>query len=201
LPELDKSPYSYLLEDADFKRWFSNVRRGSVATAHEWLRRMGFVRKRFKKTPKEIASLSPKHGADFLMDIVSALEGEGRSGNYIANCIKPLKSWLEFNGVTIQERIKSGRGETPTRSDERPPIPDELKKILAAADLRTKTACSLVAFSGVRLEVLGDYLGDDGLEVRDFPEMKMKGDIVDFGEIPARIDTFIKSSSLASLCT
>ena len=56
-----------------------------------------------------------------------------------------------------------------------------------AADLRAKVACSLVAFSGLRLEVLGDFLGDDGLQIRDFPEMVIEDGVVDFKNIPTTV--------------
>ena len=184
-----RSPYRRLLEDADFRRWFDNTRRGSPATADEWLRRMGFIHKTFGKSPQELASMSVKDATNFILDLVGSLEEQGRSGNYIANCVKPLKSWLEFNGVAIQRKIKiARRGETTKYADERPPTPEELRKILATADLRARVACGIVAFSGVRLEVLGDYLGDDGLEVRDFPEMKTNDGIVEFDRIPTIIN-------------
>ena len=188
MSELAKSPYRYLLDDVDFKRWFNNVKRGSVATAHEWLRRMGYIHKTFGKSPKEIASLSPKSATNFILDMVSTLEEQGRGGNYIANCVKPLKSWLEFNGIPTQQRIKiSGRGELVRFADERPPMPDELKKIFSIADLRTRVACALVAFSGFRLEILGDYLGNDGLEIRDFPEMRIGSGTVEFEQTPTMV--------------
>jgi len=188
LSELSKSPYRYLLDDADFRRWFNNVKRGSVVTAHEWLRRMGLIHKRFGRSPKEIASLSTKNATNFILDMVSALEDQNRSGNYIANCVKPLKSWLEFNGTPIQQRIKISRREELVRfADERPPTPEELKKVFSIADFRTKVASAIVAFSGVRLEVLGDYLGDDGLEIRDFPEMQVNDGAVEFEQIPTMI--------------
>jgi len=188
MPQLAKSPYQRLLDDTDFRRWFENVRRGSVATAHEWLRRMGFIQKTFGKGPKQIASLKPKDATNFILDVVSALESQKRSGSYISNCVKPLKSWLEFNGITIQQRIKiPGRGELTRVADERPPMPEELARILNAADLRAKVACSLVAFTGVRLEVLGDFLGDDGLQIRDFPEMVIENGVVDFEKTPTMV--------------
>ena len=179
------SAYEYLLKDSDFKRWFQNVKRGSVVTAQEWLRRMGLVHKKFGKTPREIASLSGREATRFLLDVVSTLEEEGVSGGYIANIIKPLRSWLDFNGITIQQRIKvSGREELVKVADERPPTQEEFGRILSMADFRAKVACSLVAFSGLRLEVLGDYLGSDGLEIRDFPEMVVKGGGVEFEQVP-----------------
>ena len=188
MDELSRSPYHYLLDDPDFRRWFQNVKRGSVATAYEWLRRMGYIHKTFGKSPKEIASMKPKQAANFLLDIVTALDSQKRSGNYISNCVKPVKSWLEFNGAPVQQRIKIPRDNDLVKvADERPPTPEELRTILNMADFRARVACSLIAFSGFRLEVLGDYLGDDGLEIRDLPEMNVKDGLVTFKKTPTMI--------------
>jgi hypothetical protein len=140
---------------------------------------------KFGKTPQQLAKMSPKQASNFLMDIVTAMQKEGKQGGYISSCIKPLKSWLEFNDVKIAQRIKiQGQDDTPTLANERTPTPDELRTILHAGDLRAKTASSLISFSGVRLEVLGDYLGNDGLKIKDLPEMAIKADTVNFRETP-----------------
>jgi hypothetical protein len=60
---------------------------------------------KFGKTPKDIAKLDQKQARAFLLDIVSAFEREGKNGGYIANFVKPTKNWLEFNGITIQQKI------------------------------------------------------------------------------------------------
>jgi len=190
MPEsaLSKTPYSKLLDDADFRRWFDNARRGSPITGYEWLRRMGFIQKKFGKSPKQIAAMNQKQAVNFLLDMVGELEKEKRSGSYISNLVKPVKSWLEFNGKPVVQKIKiPGRGELTRFADERPPTQEELGRILNAADLRAKVACSLVAFSGIRLEVLGSFLGDEGLKVGDLPEMTVGDGSVEVEQVPAMI--------------
>lgn len=185
---IKRSPYKRLLEDPDFKRWLDNVERGSVSYAYECLRRMGFIQKRFGKGPSDLAGMTTKQATNFLLDMVRALEVEKRSGSYISNCVKPVKSWLDFNGIQVQQRIKiSGRDELVRVADERPPTPDELRQIFNMADFRTRVACSLVGFCGVRIEVIGSYLGKDGLQLRDFPELKIKEGVVEFSKIPALV--------------
>ena len=186
---MKESPYLYLLKDSNFKRWYDNVARGSIITATVWLRRVGMLQGKFGKTPQQIAKMKPKQASNFLMDIVTTMQKEGKQGGYISSCIKPLKNWLEFNDVKITQRIKiEGQDDTPTLADERTPTPDELRAILHAGDLRAKAASGIISFSGVRLEVLGDYLGNDGLKVKDFPEMTIKGDTVSFHETPTLLN-------------
>ena len=57
--DLTNSPYAHLLDDPDFKRWVDNVKRGSQTYGYEMLRRMGYVERRFKKSPKDFAKMKP----------------------------------------------------------------------------------------------------------------------------------------------
>src|SRR3989442_15454634 len=45
--------------------------------------------------------------------------------------------------------------------------------MLHAGDLRAKTSIAIIAFSGGRIEVLGDFLGDDGLKIKDIVELSI----------------------------
>jgi len=132
--------------------------------------------------------MSVKGATDFLLDMVEELEKEDRSGSYIANLVKAVRSWLDFNDVQVVKKIRiAGRGRLTRLADEKPPSADEFRSILNAADLRAKTACSIVGFSGQRLEVLGTYLGEDGLKLRDLPELSIWRKDVRFKKIPTKI--------------
>ncbi len=144
--------------------------------------------RRFGKSPQDFAKMSVKGATDFLLDMVEELEKEGRSGSYIANLVKAVRSWLDFNDVQVVKRIRiAGRGLLTRVAEEKPPRPDEFRGILNAADLRAKTACVLVGFSGQRLEVLGDYLGKDGLKLKDLPELSIRRKEARFEKIPTKI--------------
>src|SRR5208283_291521 len=108
MKDLGRSKYKALLEDKNFRRWYDNVTRGSLVTAQEWFRRMGFVCAKFETTPQRIAKMSQK---------------EGRSGNYISNIVKPLKSWLAWNDTQITRAIKIPRSQPTKVESERPPTP------------------------------------------------------------------------------
>jgi hypothetical protein len=123
-----------------------------------------------------------------LMDYVSAAEKKGYAGNYISSTIKALKSWLVHNNRELKVKIKiEGIDETPTLKDERVPTLDELKRILLSGDSKARTACVFVAHSGLRLQTLGDYMGQDGLRIGDLPELKIEGSSVTFSTVPALV--------------
>jgi len=125
---------------------------------------------------------------NMLFDFVSKLEREGKAPSYIDNYITCVKSWLRFNGIILVRKIKVGNtSRTPTIEDERVPQKDELRQILNLSPSRGKVSICLMAFSGVRPQVLGNEDGSDGLEIRDLSELVINGKQVEFDKIPTLI--------------
>lgn len=183
---LKKSKYRHLLDDVRVNRWFRNNLRGSAVTAAEQLRRLGRICEHFDTSPQELARLSCRRAEDFLLDMATMLEDEGKRSSYIKNMLKAGKSWFRACRKHIDVDIKLTR-ETGLFDSEKPPVPAELQRILDAADTRQKVGISLMAFSGFRDQVLGDYTGIDGLKVGDFPEMSIKDGKVQFDRMPTLI--------------
>ena len=122
------------------------------------------------------------------MDYVTELEKQGKAGSYIDSCLKPVKSWLKYNSMVLTRPIKIRNAKIPTTlKGQRTPSQDQLKKIIQAGTMASRVCIALVSQSGVRLEVLGNYQGSDGLRLGDFPELKIESDTVNFEVVPARI--------------
>lgn len=81
--------------------------------------------------------------------------------------------------------------DTPSLKNEKVPSQDELKRILLSGDRKTRAVCVLMAHSGVRPEVIGNYYGNDGLRVGDLPEMEIKEGKVSFSKTPTMM--FVRS--------
>lgn len=112
---------------------------------------------------QDFVKMGKRKAADFLFDMVTDIESEGKSGSYIANNVKPVKNWLAFHGIQINQKIRiSNRSELTTVADERTPVQDELRKILNPGTLKQKAGASFMAFSCLRHESLGDFLAEDG---------------------------------------
>ena len=182
-----RSKYAYLLEDKDVKRWHDNIARGSPAAAEIYLRNLGNFCQTNELTPRKLASKRPSAIENLLMDHVSAAQSR-HAGSYIHNTIKVIKSWLAHNGIELKRKIKiAGAHETPTLKDERVPTKDELRRIFLSASKQARVACALVAHSGLRLEAIGNYRADDGLRIRDLPELKFKANEISFEKTPTMI--------------
>jgi hypothetical protein len=183
-----KVRYKPLLKDKNLKRWYDNVARGSLVTADVYLRRLGHLCKDLKMTPQNLVEMNEDQLYNFLLDIVSRMEKEGRSGSYIHSQLKAVKSWLLHNRIEIRRKIKiRGVEDTPTLKDERVPTKPELRRIFLAGDEKARIACALIAHSGLRPETLGNYKGNDGLRIRDLPELVIENQKIDFLKIPTKV--------------
>ncbi|MCK4830628.1 site-specific integrase, partial [bacterium] len=179
-----RKSYAALFNDDDVNRWYSNLARGSKATADVYLRRLGNFCKKLNITPKELTQKEQDEIYDLLLDTVTSMEEE-YSGGYVHSIIKAIKSWLTHNRIEIKRKIKiKGTQDAPTLMDERVPTKAELKRIFLSGDKKTRATCVLVAHSGVRIKTIGNYSGNDGLRIEDFPELIIEKNQIEFEETP-----------------
>ena len=105
-----KSRHNLLLkEDADVKRWYDNLVRGSRNTASVRLRRLGLFCEQNNTTPQKLVTIGKednKKVEDILFDHITYMESIGMSPGYIENTHKAIKSWLEFNYIELKRKIK-----------------------------------------------------------------------------------------------
>jgi hypothetical protein len=183
-----KRKYQFLVEDADVRRWHENVSRGSAVTADVYLRRLGSFCQSSNITPKALLALDEGELYNLMLDCVLSMEKAGHAGSYTESVLKAIRSWLSHNGKDVRRKIKiKGAREAPSLKDERVPTKEELKRIFLSGDKKTRVASVLVAHSGVRIQVLGNYTGKDGLAIADLPEIKIERDAVCFTRKPALV--------------
>lgn len=136
----------------------------------------------------EMARRDRRRVEDILSDFITDLHEKGYSPGYMENYLKAVRSWLIYNDVRLVRRIKIGnRSRTPTIEDERVPTSEELMQILNYADERGRCSISLIAFAGLRPQVLGDVNGSDGLKVSDLPDLIINDGIVTFTASPSMV--------------
>jgi len=170
------------------KAWYENVARGSRITADVYARSLRLFCHLTEKDPTPLLRLTEAQLHSVLLEFVTAEEKRKQAGSSTATHLKAVKSWLAFNGVQVTRPVKVRRAqETPTLADERTPSQEEFRRVLLAATIRNRVSCAYMAFSGLRPEVLGSYLGEDGLRVKDMPELRIRGSDVRFERIPATV--------------
>lgn len=182
------SKYKELLEDKEVSSWFKDVEQGSDITASVYLRRLGAFCNRHNTTPDKFVKLAKKERERLIQKTIQDMSAEGLAGSYIHNSLKSVKSWLQYNDIPLQKKFKiKGASRTPTLKNETVPSQDQLKEVLNCADVVERVCISLVAFSGVRLQVLGNFNGSNGLKIGDFPEMSIKENAVTFERVPTLV--------------
>jgi hypothetical protein len=173
-----------LLIDQDIKRWYNNNRKGSRIRADVYVRCVSRFCFNFANMhPRDFVKLSLEEMENMVADFVESMEcatnpktGEKYAPSYIEGCVKGVKSWAEWNKKTFTRKIKiSNLTKTPTLQKERVPTPDELARVLYAdtTPQRTRASIAIMAFSGARPQVQGNYEGNDGIRISDFPELQI----------------------------
>lgn len=187
----------FLEEDPNLKRWFQNKGKRSVITADVDLRKLIFFCRKIKKTPAKFASLDKEEMENITADFLSELEDSVNpktkakyAPTYVAGYLTAVKSWAEWNRKKFERKINiSNSNARPSLEEERVPTPEELRRVLYAdtTPLRTRVEISFGAFSGLRPEAQGDYLGLDALRLKDLPELEIEkedGKKISFLKIP-----------------
>ena len=176
------------LEDPVVNRWYENVGRGSVITADTYLRSLFLFCRQRKTSPQEVLSMSEDRLHANLQDFVSGEQKRGQAGGSTLTHVKAVKSWLAHNGRKYDRPLKVKNAlRTPTLENERVPTQDELRKILLGCTSQTRASSIMMAHSGLRPEVLGNYKGTDGLMLADIPDLRLRGDSVEFTQTPAMV--------------
>lgn len=183
-----KAKYNSIRNDEEVVRWYRNLQQGSLITGDIYLRTLGLYCSLRKTNPKRIIedAKTGKLRKDF-MDFVYSMRKKGKAGSYIIRFKKVINSWCLFNGYDggLKGIKIQGSNISPTLIDERPPSSTEIDTMLRNATVRGRAIISLLAFSGLRPESLGNYDGSDALKIKDVEGLKVASDGVEFTMIPA----------------
>ncbi len=183
-----KTRHDDLRQNESVMRWYRNLQQGSLITGDVYLRTLGLYCKSNAISPEQLIedAGTGKLKNDF-MDFVHKQGRDGKAGSYVIRFKKVITSWVAFNdldanlkGVKIQ-----GSNISPTLVDERPPLKDEIDAMLRSASVRGRAIISLLAFSGLRPETLGNYDASDALRIKDIEGLKIGNEGVEFSVFPS----------------
>ena len=182
-----------LLLDVNVQRWYDNTSRGSKLNADIRLRRLNLFCYRTNTTPSSLVKIGKRNVIkleNILLDHVSWLESQNYAPNYIDGILKSIKSWLVFNYIEPKRKIRIANAGIPVNiQDEQVPTKEQLQSILNVAIPRARASISLMAFSGIRPQVMGNHDATDGLKLSDLNDLVIEnnGKTVSFSQIPAMI--------------
>lgn len=183
-----KSRYDDLKGDVPVMEWYQNLRHRSPITGDVYFRTLGLYCRLNSITPEQILedAKTGKLRKDFIR-FVDIKVNEGKAGSYIERFKRVLNSWVLHNGydANLGRIWVQGSNFSPTLEDERPPSKEEIDSMLRNATVRGRAIISLLAFSGLRPESLGNYDGSDALRLKDIEGLKIKPKTVEFSVVPA----------------
>lgn len=179
-----KGRHTQLLDNPDIRRWYERLRRSSPVTADVRLRRLGLFCENAHMSPIELAAKDPRTATDILDDEVTRMLGEGYAPGpsktigyapgYVKSTVTAVKSWLSYWDVSLTRKIRVPGADDPvTLADEKVPERAELVEILSLGGLKARVIKQLVAKTGIRPQVVGNYSGTDGLKLGDLPDLAL----------------------------
>jgi site-specific recombinase XerC len=185
-----KSNYEQFIRDKEIKRWVEDLRSRSYATAKCVPTNLASYCRDAKTTPQAILKLAKSNSGKLkaqFSDFVRKWESEGKSGAYLGQIKAAINSWLKYNDIMYRIKVNI-RDEliSKTTRDEVIPTREQLDKILRRATTRQKVEISLIAFSGLRLEVMANAVGNDGLRLKDLEDLDI--DSLKFRKVPAKVN-------------
>ena len=101
--------------------------------------------------------------SDMLYDHIVYMESKQYSLPCTQECITTAKFWLRHFDLETRHKIRvTHTHRTPILEGKRVPNEEELEEVYCQAKTRVMTMISLIAKSGVRLQVLGNHNGTNG---------------------------------------
>jgi len=100
----------------------------------------------------------------------------------VANYVSAIKNRLEYDGIQLTKKIRiPNRHLHPTIAKEVVPTKDQIISFFRNAKPSSQVIVALIAFLGVRFNVIGD------LRISDFPEMRISDKKIIFEKMPTRV--------------
>lgn len=173
-----------ILKDRDTKEWYATLESESVRVnypkhlAEYLLYRNQSIQQMIKNFKKDQSNESKR-----IQEFVNYMINKGLAPTTVANYSSAIKNRLEYDDIKITRRIRiKNRHIHSTVENEVVPKKEQIVQFLQLAKPETQAIIALMAFLGVRFNVIGD------LRVKDFLEMRIEEKDVIFEKMPTRIN-------------
>lgn len=131
--------------------------------------------------PDRIVRLPKDELRRLLEDYLDQEKAAKHSGEYIRTALKAIRSWLAYNDAELPSGLRVPNSRSHPRIERESPVtPEQLRSAMLAANPGQRVVLALMAFSGVRPQVLGSYDGSDGLVLGEIEGAKVRGTSVNF---------------------
>jgi integrase len=175
ISETEMGRHKGLLSNPSVAAWYNERALRSRLSADESIRKLGFLLEHLGYSADQLVESAKKNPDGLRAQLVAYAamqKKKGRLDTYILKSFDGLRSFLEYSHADFRgfPKLSPIRGES--LASERVPTPDELGQILDRLSLRGRVSVLLMAHSGLRPGAIGSYGGEDGLRLRDIPELE-----------------------------
>ena len=162
--------YTKLLEtNPKFKDWHEHVYyEKSPKSADNMKRNIGLFCEKMDLQPDALLDLSESGKLNDIFESFRDSMKKEHRGSYISKFKHAINNFLKYN--KMKNRIDaeiSNENKSSKYNGESIPTKNILQRILEKATLRGRVSISLMAFSGLRPESIGSYLGNNGIRLKD----------------------------------
>ncbi len=202
-----------VLEDPEVKRWHDKLATRSTLTADEYVRVLNRYCAALGTSPARIVARAADQDSgrravqaelqDFVVRVLRPHEPSGHGENdddakavetcarghmpgYLTRFVKVLRSYLDHHDIVLRRVLV---GDTDKTLVEGEPLltPDQMRDVITAASPRGRVIIALVAWSGLRPEVLGNHDASDGLVIGDVADLELKDGRVMIRSAPVQV--------------
>lgn len=150
-------------------------------------------------SPDDLLKLSNAKLNDLFEKFRDDMQKAGKMGTYISKFKHSINNFQRFNKRSVMVNVDiRNENKSSKYNGEIIPTKPVLQSIFDTATPRARVIVSLMAFSGLRPESIGDYLGNDGIKLKDLSGLDM--DTLEFTEFPSKIrvrDTMLATARLS----
>ena len=157
-------------ENPRLSEWHEHVyTKKSPKSADNMFRNIGLFCEKMNLKPDSILDLSDSGELSEVFEkFVRIMEKDHKMGSYIAKYKHAINSFLKYHKRTKKldtEIMNEGKSSKYNR--ETIPSKVDLQHLFEKSTPRGRVIISLMAFSGLRPESIGNYLGNDGIRLKD----------------------------------
>lgn len=168
-----------LLQDGDIAHWYRQLKKESEATAEGYFRHLVTFTRQIGMSPSEVAKLTKEERSKIINNWLEKRQ-EVLTPKSLHLFIYTIKSAMKAKNAPFDLKVRAkGISSSPTVDEEGAPSPDDIRRTLHHADLRTKTCTVLIGFAGLRFATMAKLKLDNIVDL-DITTLTMK-------EMPAMI--------------
>lgn len=171
-----------ILQNSDTKDWIETI--GSESAQINYIKHLAEYLLYRKSTISELVSNFKKDENEEIKNVQSFVNQmlKRLAPGTVANYVSAIKSRMQYDGIPFTRSVKiPNRTYHPTVENEVVPTKDQIITFLRNGKHATQVIVSLIAFLGVRFNVMAD------LRIKDFPEMRIAENEIIFEKMPTRV--------------